>query len=63
LSLDEEEAVQAELKALQEQTFLDDRLDQGISLPSVPNTEPVTNATPEHRVSEEVSGRRVAIPA
>lgn len=42
LTLDEEDAVQEELKALQEQAILEQSHEEGQELPSVPTTEPVS---------------------
>jgi len=64
LSLDEEDAVQAELKQLQQETLHAQR-DEGtpISLPDAPINEPVTTEQEIQRPQEEARTERVAIPA
>ncbi|KAF8269314.1 Snf7 family [Lactarius quietus] len=64
LSLDEEDAVQAELKQLQQETLHAQR-DEGtpISLPDAPINEPVTTEQEIQQPQEEARTERVAIPA
>lgn len=64
LSLDEEDAVQAELKELQRETLHAQRDEETpISLPDVPITEPVSTEQETRQPQEEIRTERVAIPA
>ncbi|KAI9445087.1 Snf7 family [Lactarius indigo] len=63
LSLDEEDAVQAELKELQQETLHAQRNEEtSLSLPDAPTTEPVSEQDIQ-QPQEETRTERVAIPA
>jgi len=66
LSLDEEEAVQAELQALQQETLrAQGNAETPLSLPDAPTADPVSPGQEQHRRHEETTTTtgRVAIPA
>jgi len=64
LSLDEEDAVQAELKELQQEALHAQRDEETpISLPDAPITEPVSSEEEIRQPQEETRRQRVAIPA
>ncbi|TFY71438.1 hypothetical protein EVG20_g1563 [Dentipellis fragilis] len=64
LSLDEEDAVQAELEELQKQAVqLPAAPEQPVKLPSVPTTEPVSAEPQEEQVEEPESRERVPVLA
>lgn len=63
LTLDEEDAVQEELKALQEQAILEQSHEEGQQLPSVPTTELVLEAEEAGQLDAQQGRERVPIAA
>ncbi|ETW87366.1 hypothetical protein HETIRDRAFT_413677 [Heterobasidion irregulare TC 32-1] len=63
LTLDEEDAVQEELKALQEQAVLEQSHEEDQELPSVPTTEPVSEAEEAGKLDAQQGRERIPIAA